>query len=167
VSFKISQLVACWSVMWATRVQFPLVHSFLSIMSITALEVITLIYVSVFALFFFSSSFFHIWEGEEHSWFLNMKGWKTPTFWNIGGLHIDGWYGTHLTRVTGSQDFEWSLLRMQRKQKCATPRTLLFSWCTRILHFLLQLLMQLHLHSRKLLGVTSLAAYHAYLIIFL
>jgi hypothetical protein len=50
--------------------------------------------------------------------------WKigsTPVCWNIEALHIAGiaWK----TRVTGLQDSRWYLLRMQRKQKCATPQT--------------------------------------------
>jgi hypothetical protein len=67
MSYAIAQLVACYSLVQATHVQFPLVF-FLSTMSVMALEAIIFIF-SFWFLHYFSllSSLIHNQEREERS----------------------------------------------------------------------------------------------------
>jgi hypothetical protein len=58
---------------------------------------------SVFAFIYFLSSFIHIWEREECSWFLNAKGWKYTNIlqqWSFTYCQIMircAWYAAKLT----------------------------------------------------------------------
>jgi hypothetical protein len=145
------------------------VLSFLSTISIMAFEIFILIYFFVSSHYFFSflSSCFHIREGKERSWFLSVKGLKCTDILQQWRFRIVEWYETYQIRVTGLQDSGWYSLRMQQKQKCATPWTSndYFLDALAFCNFYLSRECILHLCCRKARGVISLAAYHAYLII--
>jgi hypothetical protein len=65
-----AELVACSPAARVTRVQFPPLSFFFKHM---ALETIMFVFVSIVFELFFLSSFFHIQEREEYSWYLNME----------------------------------------------------------------------------------------------
>jgi hypothetical protein len=137
-----------------------------------ALEVIIIIYFfSPSIIFSFTSSLFLIREREQRNWFLNVKGLKCTNIWQQ-------WRFTHCWNSMEHIRLGWQACKMpdythyecneNKNKKCDTANILrLFSSCTCILQLLLQPGMQLHLYCIKLLCANSLAAYHAYLIIFL